>query len=402
VTGRLRDLEVRPGAPLRDEELPSVCVIIPTLDGLRMLEDCLPQLLGSRYPAEKLRVVVIDNGSRDGTAQALRSRWPAVHVLSNPRNLGFTLPCNQGADAAGSAEVLVFLNNDIQVEANWLRELVGPIARGECQSTGAKMLYHDGSGAEFDGGGSNFQGFAFGRDGALGAEQQADFPRKCLFACGGAAAFQADVFREVGGFDPEYFAYYEDLDLGWRLWLMGHEVHFVPTAVCHHLVSNTSRTFPPEQIRLLQVRNALCTCFKNYDQGNFDRILPALLALAMRRMWVMARIGDDRSFRIESADGRPPGFAQRLLTLSKGGLRVPRIAAADFLGINDVLGNWKHWTERRQAVQAARRRSDAEIFRLFVKPLTCVEGEQGYMELQGELLSHFGIDELFGDGRDSI
>jgi GT2 family glycosyltransferase len=318
-----------------------------------------------------------------------------VHVSINAHNLGFTLPCNQGARAAASAQVLVFLNNDIQVEADWLRELVSPIARGECQSTGAKMLYQGGSGAEFDGGGSNFQGFAFGREGAPGAEPRSDFPRKCLFACGGAAAFRADVFEQVGGFDPEYFAYYEDLDLGWRLWLMGHEVHYVPTAVCHHLVSNTSRIFPPEQIRLLQVRNALRTCFKNYDQGNFDRILPALLALAMRRMWVMARIGDDSSFRIESAGGRPPGFVQRLLTRSKGGFRIPRIAAADFLGINDLLGNWKHWTERRRAVQAARRRSDEEIFRLFVKPLTCVEGERGYMELQGELLSHFGIDELF-------
>jgi len=123
--------------------------------------------------------------------------------------------------------------------------------------------------------------------------------------------------------------------------------------------------------------------------------------LAMRRMWVMARIGDDRSFRIESADGRPPGFMKRLLERSRGAFGLPRIAAADFLGINDLLGNWKHWTERRHAVQAARRRSDEEILRLFVKPLTCVEGEQGYMELQDELLSHFGIDELFG-GRDSF
>jgi len=67
-----------------------------------------------------------------------------------------------------------------------------------------------------------------------------------LFACGGAMAIEAVVFDEAGGFDPEFFAYYEDVDLGWRMWVLGHAIHYVPSAECWHHHSSTSKTLPPQ------------------------------------------------------------------------------------------------------------------------------------------------------------
>ena len=97
-------------------------------------------------------------------------------------------------------------------------------------------------------------------------------------------AISSAVFHESGGFDEEFFAYYEDVDLGWRLWVLGHEVHYVPSAVCYHHHSSTSRRLPYETVRLLQTRNPLLACVKNYERHNFERVLPVALGVFLRRM----------------------------------------------------------------------------------------------------------------------
>ena len=76
---------------------------------------------------------------------------------------------------------------------------------------------------------------------------------------------------------------------------------------------------------------------------------------------------------------------------------VSRIGVADLIGLNDLLGNWDHWVERRQEVQSRRRRTDEEIFRLFLKPLWCVESDPAYRELQTGLVGLLGLDALFAD-----
>ena len=212
-------------------------------------------------------------------------------------------------------------------------------------------------------------------------------------------AVDARVYAEVGGFDDEFFAYYEDVDLGWRLWVLGHEIHYVPGAVCYHHHSSTSRTFPVETIRLLQVRNPFLACFKNYDDANLARVLPAQLALAVRRTFLVSGLEDDAPFRIEEARPGTGGVVGRLWEKARQNVAetvpITRVAAADLIGINDLLGNWEHWMERRRAVQVRRRRADAEIFQLFHKPMWCIEEEKGYRELHVGASAFFGIDELF-------
>ncbi len=396
-TDQLSALAVRPGPPLAEADLPPVSIIIASCDGRAHLEGCLPALERSAYPRDRLEVLVVDNGSRDGSLPWLARRWPQVRVLANQENRGFAPACNQGAGAVDPSRVLVFLNNDVRVEPAWLRELVSPIARGECQSTGSRMLLPDG-GIDYAGGGGSFQGFAIGHGFGGDSRAEVELARRCFFACGGAMAVERTAFDEVGGFDSEFFAYYDDLDLGWRLWLTGHEVHYVPGAICVHHRSSTSSTFPPEAIRLLQVRNAACSCFKCYDQESLERVLPALLALGIRRSWIMARIEDDSPFRIEGARGRRVGGWRRWLERMRGAQRhpLPSMAVADLLALNDFLGSWDHWSERRAQVQSRRRRGDREIFELFLRPLWCVEGEREYAELQQGLVARYGLEEMFG------
>jgi hypothetical protein len=249
------------------------------------------------------------------------------------------------------------------------------------------------------GGGMNFHGIGVQRGYLEDPGPEYDWPRKTLFACGGAMAMDARAYAELGGFDEEFFAYYEDVDLGWRTWIAGHEVIYTPDAVCYHHHSSTSRRLPPEMVRLLQVRNPLLACFKNYGDEAFAKVIPALLALAVRRMFVSGGIKDDGSFRIENAETDSAGPVRKMWERARGGASdsfpLSRIATADLIGLNDLLGDWDHWIERREEVQATRERSDEEIFRLFLKPTWCIEDEKGYRELHDGVLKDLGIAELF-------
>jgi len=128
-------------------------------------------------------------------------------------------------------------------------------------------------------------------------------------------------------------------------------------------------------------------------------LLGPLFALAMRRMWVVSGLENDRAFRIELAENPGLETAKRWWTRAKAKLddrvAVRRLAAADLIGVNDLLGRWDHWMKRRAEVQKKRRRSDAEIFELFLQPHWCIEDESGYRELQRGLTSFMDLDRLF-------
>ncbi len=228
----LADLYVTPGPAVATESLPKVLVVVLNYNGRHHLQRCFESLRALDYPSERLEVLLVDNGSEDGSVEEMRTRFPWVRLIQNPRNYGFAPACNQGAANRRDAQVVTFLNNDMRVDPQWLRELVAPIVRGECSATTSKMLSWDGSRIDSAGGGMNFHGHGlqYGYGDVPAAEHERS--RRTLFACGGAMAIDAGVFESLGGFDREYFAYYEDVDLGWRTWLAGHEVHYVPTSTC--------------------------------------------------------------------------------------------------------------------------------------------------------------------------
>jgi GT2 family glycosyltransferase len=400
------ELLTAPGAAVPSADLPHVTVVILNLNGRAHLELCFESLRAMDYPAERLDVLLIDNGSDDGSVDEVRSRWPWVRVVVNARNVGFASGCNQGATLRGNSTVLAFLNNDMRVDRGWLRALVQPIVRGECVATTSRMLSWDGTLIDSAGGGMNFHGMGlqYGYGDVPGASY--DAPRRTLFPCGGAMAIDAAVFDDAGGFDDEFFAYYEDVDLGWRLWVQGHEVHYVPDSTCWHHHHGTSRHLPQEAIRLIQVRNPLLACFKNYDDENLRRVLPVALALFLRRMVIISGIASDAPYRIQFA--APPvrrggsGWLRRLLarmrglgTLDHGRATVSGMCVADLIGANDLLGNWDHWMRRRAVVQQRRRRTDQDIFSLFLDPLWCIEQDPQYQELFKGSTAFFGIRDIF-------
>jgi GT2 family glycosyltransferase len=390
---------VPPSAPLADDELPRCRIVTLNWNGKRLLGPCFESLAALDYDRARLEVVMVDNGSDDGSVAWLRREHPETELLANPRNVGFAAGCNQGAHHGECPEIVVFLNNDLRVEPGFLRALLAPIVSGACQATTARMLDWEGRQLDSAGGGMNFHGFGIQRGYREPDGPEWDTPRLTLFACGGAMAMEARLFQELGGFDETFFAYYEDVDLGWRTWLAGHAIQYVPTAVCYHRHSSTSRTLPPERLRLLQVRNPLLACFKNYDDENLRRVLPAMTALAARRALTVSGLRGDAAYRIEELQRPTRSLRERLGKLLRRGRpardAVQRLALADLIALNDLLGNWDDWMERRATVQARRRRPDAEILPLFLRPLWCIEDERGYRDLHAGVARFFGIDDMF-------
>ena len=113
------------------------------------------------------------------------------------------------------------------------------------------------------------------------------------------------LFVDIGGFDPMYFAFFEDVDLGWRLNLLGHDVWYNPRATVRHRHHGTTARIPAHKLKVLNERNALFTIFKNYDDANLSRVLPVALLLLNDKGLRMAGL-DPAEFSVDGASTPPP------------------------------------------------------------------------------------------------
>src|SRR5699024_5381652 len=149
---------------------------------------------------------------------------------------------------------------------------------------GSKILWHqdadphddDLQRLDYAGGQMAFYGHGFAKD-AGEVDHGEQVTRPTLFASGGAMVVRRSVFIETGGFDESFFAFFEDVDFGWRLWLLGYEVRYVPRSVVSHHHHGTVERFGYPRERYLLERNALSTVFKNWGDERLSRILPASL-----------------------------------------------------------------------------------------------------------------------------
>jgi GT2 family glycosyltransferase len=310
---------------------PSVSLIVLNWNGRKHLAACLESLLGLEYPADRLEVVLCDNGSADGSVDYVREGFPAVRVVALDQNLGFAEGNNRAAVTCTS-EWIGFLNNDMKVEAPWLKNLVSLLdEHPSAACIGSRIKNWDGSRIDFVGGGVNYQGHGFQLDhGAKKSER--DRERRVLFACGGAMLIRRELFQAVDGFDSDFFAYFEDVDLGWRLNLLGHDVWYTPRATAFHRHHATADRLEPHRLRSLYERNALFTIYKCFEDKTLAEALPAALLLLNERGLRLAEV-DAEEFRLgpppggEVAQQGPSASAQRLYAYDPAEVFTESLAA---------------------------------------------------------------------------
>lgn len=216
-----------------------VAVVVPNWNGADSLGDCLDSLLAQSL---KARVIVVDNGSVDGSLKLLE-RYSDIEVILHDRNLGFAGGVNAGFRRAieDGVKYAATLNNDAVADKDWLRQLVAALDKNpKAGIATAKILTADGKKIDSTGDYLTVWGLPYPRGRGESGLDKYDSEVDVFGASGGASLYRVKMLEEIGLFDEAFFAYYEDVDLSFRAQLAGWKVRYVPSAVVYHQIGATS------------------------------------------------------------------------------------------------------------------------------------------------------------------
>ena len=209
-----------------------------------------------------------------------------------------------------------------------------------------------------------------------------------LFPCGGAMLIDRRVFLNLGGFDEDFFAIYEDVDLGWRLWIAGYEVAFAPESVVYHRGHGTFKTHENEKMRYLMHRNALLTILKNYEEHTVRKILPLAIILAIKRAVLFSGVEKESFYLWAKTKDR--------LKAGDAGAHAQLMDSLNHLvSVDDVLESLPRVLAKRRRIQSLRQRSDKEIIKLFVDPLRPILENPTYLLQEIQYLDLLDLGALF-------
>jgi GT2 family glycosyltransferase len=376
VQGGLSPRAPRATPPKR--KWPTVSIVVVNYNGRDYLDACLASLRDLDYPQDRIEIIFIDNNSTDGSVAFARERYPECRVVVNDHNTGFSPAVNQGARLATGA-YLALVNNDAVADPRWLVEAVVVLEMDDrVACVASKILRDDRKTIDYAGGQMAFYGHGFAK-----GNKQRDDPddhrnRPTLFASGGAMIVRRDVFLDTGAFDETYFAFFEDVDFGWRLWVLGHEVMYVPASKVYHRHHGTIERFGYPRERYLLERNALATVFKNYGDDMLARTLPGTLVLALLR-----GLADEAT---ELPDYRISDNADPIRDAEISALTGAHLAAIRDWGLQ--LGDLG---VKRYAIQSRRKVSDEAVMRLFEEALLPNVPDADFMQVFAYVLEAWAL-----------
>lgn len=316
-----------------------------TLEAIRLLQEV-------DWPRDLLEIVVVENGSGDDSLERLRAAEGIVLVPSQ-ENLGFTGGCNLGV-AHASGEFIAFLNNDARPDAQWISAAIETFSSGQdVAAVASKVLDWEGKRVDFVDSSVTWYGMGYKPHAGELDRGSWDEEHDVLFGTGAAMFIRHEVFDELGGFDDEFFMFYDDVDLGWRLNLLGYRFRYQPKSIAyhkHHASMNKFGTF--RELYLLE-RNALFTLYKNLDDATLEKVFAGSLLLAVRRAVGRGEL-DSTSLDIR----RTGDDAENLV-------EIPKVTAAGLFAIDQFVEKLPQMEAARLRVQSTRRRPQRDIARLF-------------------------------------
>jgi hypothetical protein len=271
--------------------------VIPHLRGREILLRCLRSVWGSS--TEELEVILVDNGSTDGSTEVAAGLFPLLKILRPGKNLGYAGGCNLGI-AAAQGEFILLLNDDAEVTPGFLRPLVERMAHDSsiavCQPK-VRSIRHperfDYAGAA--GGYLDVLGFPFCRgrlfDHCEDDHGQYDSFQEIFWASGACCLVRAKVLNEVGLLDESFFAHMEEIDLQWRMHRAGYRIMAIPASLIRHDAGSTLGPDTPQKV-YLNHRNSLIMLLKNQELSRLLVTLPARITLDLVAMVYRALRGE--------------------------------------------------------------------------------------------------------------
>ena len=245
----------------------STAVVILNWNGRQHLEQFLPSVV--RHTPKQVRIIVADNGSSDNSVSFVKVNYPTVEIIELKDNHGFAKGYNLALEQV-DAEWFVLLNSDVEVTEGWLEPLVAAITNDPNVGAVAPKLHSYGYREQFEyagaaGGYIDILGYPFCRGRILSTLEQDNGQyndkREVFWASGAAFCCRAELFRRLGGFDADFFAHMEEIDLCWRMQLMGYKIMVEPRSLVYHLGGGTLPNDSPRKL-YLNYRNNLSMLFK--------------------------------------------------------------------------------------------------------------------------------------------
>jgi len=311
--------------------VPLVSIIIVNYNGKYHLEKCLASLMKINY--KNYEIILVDNNSTDTSVEYVKNTYPEITIIKLNDNYGFAEPNNIGAKNA-KGEFLLFLNNDTEVSPNFIGEMVKVLEHDPhiamCQSLILKQNGDvDSSGDFID---------TIGR--AYSSKNKQNEIKKILSPRGASMLVRKDSFWDLGGFDKNFFASFEDVDLGWRAWLWGYKIVLVPASIVYHKGGQTVKKLSSE-ISFHSVKNSLIIRLTNFESLLATSSILKLFGIIFLK----------KSFGIS-------------LFKNPGAETIFPSMIVIFRGLNWVIKNMNYIRKKRKKVNSRRLRSSKDLIKL--------------------------------------
>lgn len=267
---------------------PSVAVIVLNYNGKNLLEESLGSL--SRQAYSNYQLYMADDGSTDNSIEFVKKKFSHVRVIRGPRNFGPAGISNYAVSKT-KGEYVVLTSNDMNFDMNCVEVLVDTIIGdktiGICSSVLVKnkkdlqsgQYLIDNAGIDMD-----VYGFIVPHAREKPFSQYSKDTKEIFASCGGSFIISRQTFNKIGGFDSSFFGLSDDVDLSWRVRLLGYKIVVNPRSFLYHHVSPTLGKIKRSKCRYLSERNILRMMLKNYSAWSLVKILPKYLVLEMMEM----------------------------------------------------------------------------------------------------------------------
>lgn len=271
-------------AEKKNQSWPSVAIVILNYNGKDYLKKFLPSVLASGYP--NFKIYVADNGSKDDSLAFLQSQYSEIRIIDLKENFGFAEGYNRALQSV-SADYYVLLNSDVEVSPDWIDPIIELMERDATIAAVQPKVrsYHEKDHFEYAGAAGGWidqLGYPFCRGRIFSITEtdkgQYDDTQEIFWATGAAFFVKASLFHAIGGFDGDYFAHAEEIDLCWRLKRAGYKIMVRPRSVVYHVGGGTLSYQTPRKT-YLNFRNTLITIVKNVESNSVWKVVLARLLL---------------------------------------------------------------------------------------------------------------------------
>jgi len=244
----------------------TVSIIIPNYNGINFINECLDSL---EKQDSFFEVIIVDNGSNDGSVDFIRENYPEYNLIENQENLGFSKAVNQGLKLVATDYVFI-LNNDVVLERDCINNLLNCIKSDDnIFAVASKMIQYDNK-CKLDDAGDEYTLLGWTRKVGDGKSINLyNDKRETFSACAGAAIYRRNVFDSIGFFDENFFAYMEDVDISYRAKIHGYKCIYCPDAIVYHHGSGTTGSRYNEFKIGLAARNNIYVAYKNMPWPQF-------------------------------------------------------------------------------------------------------------------------------------